>query len=452
MAQRGSAFLDKFLVFLFAVAVAGVFFAFSGSSVAQETSISSPTMCDRLNSITEEQKEQFGIVSSSCKANASGLVAHVFILGCHDCAGATYNTTSGALVNTSELNKIPTSYILRIPENWNGRVVVVIPPGNFVQTFFFPFMGTLLNEGYAVAAMNHPEPGFPGFPYEDFINPPYSTKDFRNGYLATGHLIKDLVTDVFGESVGTYGFGISTGVLQGTGILGDEGGTPFDGYILGVGGNGLLNQLMSVVESYKTNRTPLTNLTPLQTTAAQRVTILAGAVRGIGTADPEYKAFVLNGSTDEERLERALAYNASDRPKEVQRAWAALEFGSDIKKPTIFVKGLRDRVVYPGNALSHSEGIVDAGKSGLLRLYLFRNMTHGSALDSPLSPDILWVDAVHKLDAWVQNGTEPGSINAGPFGLQPSCTTMGFGTDPLACFCDIMGGVDFGGYPIPECG
>jgi pimeloyl-ACP methyl ester carboxylesterase len=355
---------------------------------------------------------------------------------------------------------MPTSYLLRVSENWNGRVVVVIPPGIANQTFFIPFMVMLLNEGYAVAAMNQPEPGFPGFPYEDFIGPPYSTKDFRNRYLATGHQLKDLITAVFGEPAGTYAFGLSRGTLEGTQILEDESGTPFDGYVLGLGGNGLPNQLMSLAESYQAipNRVPLTNLTPLlEITADQKANNLAGVPTiGIGTADPEYKAFILSGSTDEERLARALAYNASERPKKVQRAWAALEFGADIKRPTIFLKGLRDRVVYPGLALRYSERIAEAGKSGLLRLYLVRDMTHGGPIDTPAPPQTLFVDAVHKLDAWVQNGDEPGPLNASLLNSDApdpveSCTIRGFGTDPLGCFCDEMEDVDFNGDPIPEC-
>lgn len=433
-------------------------FIFCGIGSASVHSSSTLTMCDKVGGIVDEQRERFGMVSTACVAGTPALGAHAFVLGCRSCAGAEYDASTNLLVNTSQLKKIPTTYLLRVPENWNGRVIVAIPPGTANHTFLFPPMVTLLNEGYAMATMDHPEPGVPaspgflGFPYEEFIGPPYRTKDYRNAYLSTGHLLKELMTEVFGEPVGTYAFGISRGALMGTEFLGDENGTPFDGYLIGPGGDGLLNQLMTIADSFINNRIYLTNLPPLEVTAADRVETLAGVPNiGIGTADPEYKAYILNGTTDDERLARALAYNAAERPKDVQKAWADLEFGHDIQRPTIFVKGLRDRISYPGLALSYADGVVAAEKSDLLRLYLVRNITHGGMLDPPAPPPVLWVDAVHKLDAWIQNGTEPGSINVGAFGRQPSCTTLGFGTDPLGCFCNIMGGVDFGGLAIPEC-
>ncbi|HKY62396.1 MAG TPA: hypothetical protein VJR29_03175 [bacterium] len=408
--------------------------------------VTTASMCDKLNDMTDEQREQFGVVDASCVANNPELTAHAFVLGCHNCAGATYSS-NGSLVNTSVLHKIPTSYLLKMPENWNGKFVVVIPPGRADQpadhvTFWSqPFMNALLNEGYAAAVMDNPTPGSAIFPYEDFISS-YSTKDNRNGYLATGHQLKDLVTDIFGAPAGTYGLGYSRGVLRGAGFLVDEAGAPFDGYVLVSGGNGVFNTMLTHIEAFKTNLAPLTNLTPFETTAAVRIFSLVAA---IAPADPEYRAYILSGSTEEERLERAMAYDVSERPKDVRREWGKAEYGPELKKPTINIHGLKDLVLYPIEALKFSERVIEADRSDVYRLYLVRDMPHAV-------PQSVFLDSIHKLDAWVQNSAEPGPLDASEFGLQQSCTALSLGTDPLDCFCAVMGGVDFASNPIPECG
>lgn len=415
----------------------------AGEAKAQVTTAS---MCEKLNGMTDEQREQFGIVSASCVASDPTLTSHAFVLGCHSCAGATYSS-DGSLVNTSVLNKIPASYLLKMPENWNGRFVVVIPPGradlaaDHVSFWSEPFMNALLNEGYAAAVMDNPTPGSAIFPYEDFISS-YSTKDNRNEYLATGHQLKDLVTDVFGTVTGTYGLGYSRGVIRGQGFLVDEAGTPFDGYVLVAGGNGVLNTLLAHIEAYKVNMAPLTNLTPFESTAAVKIGALTGA---ISPADPEYRGYILSGSTEGERLERAMAYDVSERPKEVRREWEHAEYGPELKKPTINIHGLRDLLIYPVEAVKYSQRVIEAGGSDIYRLYLIRDMSHGV-------PQSVFLDSVHKLDAWVQHGAEPGPLDASQFGLQQSCTALSLGTDPLGCFCAVMGGDDFEGNPIPECG
>ena len=78
----------------------------------------------------------------------------------------------------------------------------------------------------------------------------------------------------------------------------------------------------------------------METTPAQKVANLFG-VNGIGIFDQEYRAFVLSGATLEEQLARALAYNVADRPNKVRRAWEDMEFGPELKKPTIIYQGLK---------------------------------------------------------------------------------------------------------------
>src|SRR4030095_2352745 len=169
----------------------------------------------KFYNITPEQRVMFNIDSDECRPATLTLPTHAFIVGgCPDC---DYDDATGALRNSLDLNKIPTSWILKVPKGWNGRAVVNIPSGgsDHVAGSQSVVLVPLLNEGYAIAAMNHPLPGFPGFDYLTFVEPPYHTHDFRNEYFATGHLLRDLISAVFGNPIGFYATRQSRGTFTG---------------------------------------------------------------------------------------------------------------------------------------------------------------------------------------------------------------------------------------------
>lgn len=363
---------------------------------------------------------------------ASGSVpAHAFILGCHACGSASY-TPAGELADPMSLQKIPTSYILRVPENYNEKLVANIPPGASTQTFFRLRHQQLMAEGYAVAVMDHPMPGFPGFPYEQFIQPPYSTADYGRGYSATGHLLRDLLSEVYTASTHAYALGNSRGVISGVGLLADAPGSPFDGYVMVSSGNGTLGDLIAFTESYRTDGlVPLTGLeNPVSALSAEDAE--AGWADQIGTADPAYRAMVLAGEAS------TLDYDYSSRPKDVQRSWSALEYGPQITVPVIVIQGLRDVVVWPSETLRYAQRVIEAGSGDLLRLYLIKNMGHNPAFP-PAPTDALYVNSIKTLDSWVAGEIEPGLINGGSLGSHSSCAARGHATDPLACFAEVFG-------------
>ena len=246
----------------------------------------------QVEAITDAQRQEFNIMQAEWRPATSTLPAHAYVLGCHDCAGAKYDS-QGNLI-TLGLKKIPTTYILRVPENYNERLVIMVPPGNLSHTTLLR-MKIPLTEGYDFAVMNHPSPGFPGFPYDQFIEPPYHADDLRYKYFATGHLLKELVSEGFGIPRGTYGLGVSRGVLEAMGILAAEQGVPFDGYVIESGGNGRLTRLMSFIQSMRTDQlVPLTGLqNPLSTRTPSQVQELFAAE--MSAADPEYRGWILNG-------------------------------------------------------------------------------------------------------------------------------------------------------------
>src|SRR4029434_5159633 len=259
----------------------------------------------KFNSITPEQWETFNIkgagwVDATFPDNPSTPVDETisfgYLFGCHNCEEAIYDPT-GLLVNSLDLNKIPTSWFMKVPEVCNGRGVVNIPPGGQNQVGIFTGQaGTfnpLMKEGYTIWAMNHPLPGFTGFPYLSFVEPPYHTHDFRNEYHATGQLLRDLTTAVFGNPIGFYALSQSRGTFSGNALIASDPG-PFDGHVLGTGGNGYADVVMSHIDAYQNGQVPLTGLPLSETNDSQEINFIVG---NMSIADPKYAGYILSGAT-----------------------------------------------------------------------------------------------------------------------------------------------------------
>ncbi len=381
--------------------------------------------------IDHQGRTTFGIEEVRWVEASGSVPAHAFILGCHACGPASY-TSGGELAEPASLPRIPTSYILRVPENYTAKLLANIPPGASTQTFFRPRHQQLLGDGYAVAVVDHPMPGFPGFPYEQFFQPPYSTADYGRSFAATGNLLRDLLAALYTAPTHAYALGNSRGVLSGVGLLADRAGRPFDGYVMVSGGNGWLGRLTAFTQSYRTDgKVPLTGL-PNPLAALSSAEAERALAEEIGVADPAYRALVLAGEAS------ALDYDVSARPKDVQRAWSNLEYGPRIDVPVIVVQGLRDVAVWPSETLRYAQRVIDAGRRELLRLYLVKDMGHNPAVP-PAPTDALYVNSVRTLDAWVALGQEPGPIDGGSLGLHPSCEARGQGMDSLGCFAEVFG-------------
>lgn len=381
--------------------------------------------------IDDADREAFGIKEVRWVEASGSTPAHAYILGCQACGPASY-TSNGELANPESLPSIPTSYILRVPENYNQKLLANIPPGAQTQTLFRPRHAMLLTDGYAVAVMNHPMPGFPGFPYEEFVQPPFSTADYANGYAATGRLLRDLLSDVYSAPTQTYALGNSRGVLSGVGLLAHRSDRPFNGYVMVSGGNGWLGDLKAFTQSYLTDgKIPLTGLdNPLSQLPPEEAD--EALAEEIGVADPDYRAKVLAGEAS------SFDYDVSTRPKSVRRAWSNLEYGPNIKAPVILIQGLRDTSIWPSETLQHAQRVINAGHEDDLTLYLIKEMGH-APFDPPAPTDELYANSVRILDSWASAGMEPGMIDAGSLGSHPSCEMLGHGNEPLDCFAELFG-------------
>src|SRR5262245_23688474 len=109
----------------------------------------------RLDALTDEQRAVFHIAQARWVPAGDDVGVDVaYVLGSVE-GFATYNEDDGSLI-TDGLTSIPTSYLLRVPEAWNGRLVVVIHGGSAPHNRFFPFEGMLLEARFGVVVVNHP--------------------------------------------------------------------------------------------------------------------------------------------------------------------------------------------------------------------------------------------------------------------------------------------------------
>jgi hypothetical protein len=383
-----------------------------------------------LDSITDAQRAQYHIAIAKWQpavqptpTNPGAVnVDHAYILGSLE-GVATYNA-DGTIV-TAGLSILPTTYLLRIPASWNGRVVFFGPPGFRDHLFFSAHYAELMLQGYATAMVNAAVPGDRAFqPYEAFIGA-YRTHDTVAGVFSTAHLVKDLLGVAFAFPLKTYALSLSGGTLWFAGLNVGRRGNPIDGYVMVVGGNGWRTETDEHMRAYRTAIATYPN-DPIPNVLLKSVAPLSGALTEptlvplpgaafklaidteIGVADPEYRAYVL-ALPEARRYEALAAYHSTERPAAVQRAWDELTYNPDLQAPVIVVQGTNDGIQYTRNSLVFTKRVIDAGRNDRLRLYMIKGFAH--MFPATARPGLL--DAVDQMKRWVEEGDEPGTINFG---------------------------------------
>jgi hypothetical protein len=177
-------------------------------------------------------------------------VDHAYILGSLE-GVATYHEADST-INMAGLSILPTTYLLRIPASWNGRVVFFGPPGNLNHLFFSVHYARLMEQGYATAMVYAAVPGDRTFqPYEAFIQG-YRTHDTVAAVFSTAHQVKDLLGAAFARPLKTYCLSLSGGTLFFGGLVVGRRGNPIDGYVMVVGGNGWRTETDEHMRAYLT--------------------------------------------------------------------------------------------------------------------------------------------------------------------------------------------------------
>jgi hypothetical protein len=380
-----------------------------------------------LDSITDAQRAEFHIAQATWKSAADTPaigVHHAYLLGSLE-GVATYDA-DGSIV-TAGLTILPTTYLIRIPASWNGRVIFLSPPGFRNHLTIFPVNRPLLQQGYATVMVDAPQPGSPTFPYDAFIGA-YRTHDTGAAVFSTVHMVKDLFRDAFAGPLKSYYLGQSGGSLFGAGLIIGRRGNPIDGYLLVAGGNGWRTETDEHMRSYRPgNSIPLSGLPPVPPLTPAAFNLAVDTE--IGLADPEYRELILAGGG----YQALIDYDSTTRPAAVQRAWAHLEYNPDLQAPVIVLQGTADTIQYPRNCLVFTKRVIDAGRSDRLRLYMIKGQGHGPIPPFPLQG---LLDSVEQLKRWVEDDKPPGVIRF---------------ESPLYGIQDVKNNWD-AGYPNDPCG
>ena len=377
---------------------ASIFIAILASACVEERQVPIGHVAAALEvcaPLTATVPDDARIVSTTCVAATATMPQHLRVLGCVDCEGAVYDA-AGELANGAALARIPTSWILKIGTNWNGRVVVYAPGGMASHVTSVNTLTDLQALGFATVNANHPLPGYPGIPATIAYHP----RELHDAHARTGRVVRDFVGAAFGEVSGFYGFGISRGMGAAMGTLLDDKDSPYDGYVVGLfaGYAGYLELEQKIWRS-PDQLQPCTGLVTRATglSADQLAAYLAPS---FAVGDPAF-----HGTTQE-----YLDYDPPNAPGPVPDNWQAIVMDVDLQRPTIEIQGLRDRVQPPILMMNHATRIVTAGAADDYRLYLLKTRGHGFApvpIATPNIPGEAFRDALLRLDTRVQSGAWP---------------------------------------------
>ena len=374
-----------------------------------------------LASITDAQRAEFDIEIATWKESAPAAppavaipLPHAYLVGSLE--GASTYDANGTLL-TDGLAILPTTYVVRLPAVWNGRLLFFAPGGTCDHRTFNSFQVDLLAAGYAIAVICHAFPDNPGLPYAQFIEQ-YRTHEMGASAFAISHKVKDLLGAAFARPRAAYMLSFSGGTLFNAGLIAGRRGNPIDGFVMFVGGNGWRTETEEHILGLKTGVIPLTGQAysvPVDFASQYRQATLE-----IGLADPEYRASMMARLQANDFLgARALflAYRVEDRPAAVQRAWDDLRFEPDIQAPVIVVQGTADTTQFVRNSLVYAQAVIVAGHSERFRIYIVPGHPHG-----PPWPPGGVADSVHKMARWVEEGIPPeGAGGANP----PEAITFG---------------------------
>ncbi len=264
--------------------------------------------------------------------------------------------------------------VIKIPDNWNGKLVMLCRGGLFVDLNAIPMDGYtgFLRKGFATAASNYGENGIV----------------IKEGVIRT-HQLTQYVLDNYDVTGNVYLYGMSMG-----GSIALELGAKFPDTYKGVlETSGLKNMViqydLSVYYSGISNDADL-----------------AAAIIANGGAIPPFPVPSIAGYRDEmARSVTAFITACGGTPAEKLQAYERISptfSATGISVPTITVHGNKDALAPYSTAVEFMNAVVAAGHSDMYRLYKVVNGQHGDPLvTGQISPQF---DA---LVNWVENGVVP---------------------------------------------
>ncbi|MFI6943664.1 tannase/feruloyl esterase family alpha/beta hydrolase [Streptomyces sp. NPDC050418] len=342
----------------------------------------------------------------------------------------------GYFPDSSRLNathgwKHDAQFVIRLPENWNGGLVVTGAPGVRKQYSLDSLISDwVLAQGYAFASTDKGNNG-PDF-YTDGERPGDAIVEWNRRTTQLTRAAKKVVAQAYGKAPRrTYMTGISNGGYLTRWQLENhpelyDGGVDWEGTLWTSRGDNMLRQLPTAV-ARQAGRATDTDM------------YRAGFARGSeflwpyhekaywGLTQKTYRAELdpsydraCPGSSAGSTLEQILAPCASDatyayeeRPASVRRAVERIALTGRIGKPMLTLHGDLDALLpISTDSDTYTRMIKDRGRGALHRYYTVEQGTHVDSLHDTY-PDRLrpvlpcYRDAFTALTAWVEDGTRP---------------------------------------------
>lgn len=327
-------------------------------------------------------------------------------------------------------------FVIRLPDDWNGKVVISGSPGTRRQyANDFVIGDWALAQGYAFASTDKGNTGA-AF-YRDGSRPGGSIREWHHRVTQLARATRTVVAEHYGERPRrTYLFGVSNGgyltrwQLENRPALYD-GGVDWEGTLLRARGPNLMTYLPAALKHYP-------DYAATGDQAAHDAMIAAGFAPGSEFLWPFHHSFywdltqrIYREELDPEwdgDLDAGVPfcrsgtipacdadYDYASRPQRVKNAVRSVELTGRIGKPLLTVHGTLDALLPPATSSDVYDELVErAGRDRLHRYYVVEDGNHVDGLYTtypdrlrPLLPCAR--AAFTHLTAWVERGTQPPS-------------------------------------------
>ena len=327
-------------------------------------------------------------------------------------------------------------FVIRLPDDWNGKVVISGSPGTRRQyANDFVIGDWALAQGYAFASTDKGNTGA-AF-YRDGSRPGGSIREWHHRVTQLARATRTVVAEHYGERPRrTYLFGVSNGgyltrwQLENRPALYD-GGVDWEGTLLRARGPNLMTYLPAALKHYP-------DYAATGDQAAHDAMIAAGFAPGSEFLWPFHHSYywdltqrIYRAELDPEwdgDLDAGVPfcrsgtipacdadYDYASRPQRVKNAVRSVELTGRIGKPLLTVHGTLDALLPPATSSDVYDELVErAGRDRLHRYYVVEDGNHVDGLYTtypdrlrPLLPCAR--AAFTHLTAWVERGTQPPS-------------------------------------------
>ena len=327
-------------------------------------------------------------------------------------------------------------FVIRLPDDWNGKVVISGSPGTRRQyANDFVIGDWALAQGFAFASTDKGNTGA-AF-YRDGSRPGGSIREWHHRVTQLARATRTVVAEHYGERPRrTYLFGVSNGgyltrwQLENRPALYD-GGVDWEGTLLRARGPNLMTYLPAALKHYP-------DYAATGDQAAHDAMIAAGFAPGSEFLWPFHHSYywdltqrIYREELDPEwdgDLDAGVPfcrsgtipacdadYDYASRPQRVKNAVRSVELTGRIGKPLLTVHGTLDALLPPATSSDVYDELVErAGRDRLHRYYVVEDGNHVDGLYTtypdrlrPLLPCAR--AAFTHLTAWVERGTHPPS-------------------------------------------